>query len=200
MTGSHTRAIKDSLWVIALTGLVFMASSCSSDDEQSTGEITMAKEPAGEEAASAKTDEASQTSVNSGDIKVVTMNNGAYEDEDEKLAEQDLVIKYWEKMHPGTTLEFQPWQYEPEVFIPKVQSGTSTDIVGLFATEGAMVIQKGLAMDLSPFIEKWDMGQYLIPAILKPYQREGKTFGLPVGDLTGAYVMTLFYNKKLFKE
>lgn len=131
---------------------------------------------------------------------ILSMNNGAFEDEKDKLAEQDLLRRMFEERNPGWTVENQPWQYDPAVFIPKVQSKTSSDIVGLFATEGAMVIQQNLATDLTDMIAGWEAGQYLIPEILEPYKRDGRIYGLPVGDLGGAYVMTLFYNKTLFKE
>ncbi|GAB4314408.1 MAG: extracellular solute-binding protein [Candidatus Sumerlaeia bacterium] len=132
--------------------------------------------------------------------KVLTMNNGAFEDEKDRLAEQDLVRRMFEERYPGWTIENQPWQYDPAVFIPKVQSGTCSDIVGLFATEGAMVIQQKLATDLTDLVATWEAGRFMIPEIIAPYMRDGRLYGLPVGDLTGAYVMTLFYNKKLFRE
>src|SRR4029079_1899722 len=54
---------------------------------------------------------------------------------------------------------------------------------------------RGLLTDLTPLIEKdkLDLGVF-IPEVLKIYQSEGKTWGLPFLT-TGSYV---FYNMKLF--
>jgi len=130
---------------------------------------------------------------------VVQMNNGAQEDDEKRLAEQNLVSDYFNEKHPDALLKFSTWQYSPETFLAKFRSKTATDEVGLFATEGAVVIEKKMALDLTDMIKGWEHFDAINKEVLEPFSRDGRIYGLPIGGIGGGYVMTLFYNKKLFK-
>ena len=131
---------------------------------------------------------------------VISMNNGALEGEEKRLEEQRLLNDLFMKKHPGAKLYFDSWQFSPESFILRMSGGTCTDVVGLFASEATTVIEKGLAADITDMIKSWDKYQYVNESVLDPITHEGRIYGLPVGGVGGSYVMTLFYNKDLFKE
>ena len=134
------------------------------------------------------------------DMIVISVNNGALEGEDKRIEEQNLANELFMKKYPGAKTYFDPWQFSPETFMLRMSGGTCTDVVGLFATEATTVIEKGLAADITDLVKSWDKYQYINESVLKPITYEGKIYGLPIGGVGGSYVMTLFYNKDLFKK
>jgi len=161
---------------ICLLGLLIMVVSCSSEKTEKT------KTPSGEK------------------TYVITINNGAPEDDKPRLAEQELFIRLCEQKYPNIKVKYSTWQFSPETFIAKMSAGTATDIIGVYATEGAIVIEKGLAADITEFVKNWELYPYINKEILEPFTHKGKIYGVPFGGLGGAYVMTLFYNKDLFTK
>ncbi len=131
---------------------------------------------------------------------VVTANNGVPDDDKERLKEQELMLKIFHEKHPDIKLEISTWTFTPESFIAKMAAGTATDVIGVYATEGAKVIEKHLAADITDMVRNWKLYPYLNKELLEPFKHEGRIYGVPYGGLGGAYVMTLFYNKAMFKE
>jgi multiple sugar transport system substrate-binding protein len=130
----------------------------------------------------------------------ISTNNAAMEDDAKRLEEQRQLEALFQKKYPNVDILFSSWQFSPQTFMAKMAAGTCTDIVGLFATEGTTVIEKGLALDVTDFVKGWDKYKYLKPELLAPFSRNGRMYGIPGGGIGGCYVMTLFYNTKLFKE
>ncbi len=130
---------------------------------------------------------------------VITVNNGAIEGDEKRHEEQRLLNELFMKKYPGARLYFNPWQYSPETFMLRMSGGTCTDVVSLYATEATVVIEKRLAVDITDMVKAWDKYKYINESVLKPITRKGRIYGLPTGGIGGCYVMTLFYNKDLFK-
>jgi multiple sugar transport system substrate-binding protein len=130
----------------------------------------------------------------------ISTNNGAMEDDLKRLEEQRQIKALFQKKHPNVDIVFSSWQFSPETFMAKMAAGTCTDIIGLFATEGTTVIDKGLALDLTDLAKSWDKYEYLKPELLQPFSRNGRIYGIPGGGIGGGYVIMLFYNTKLFKQ
>ncbi len=131
---------------------------------------------------------------------VISVNNGAQEGDEKRLEEQRRVNALFQSHYPNATIEFSTWQFSPETFLTRMAGGTCTDVVGLFATEAAIVIEKRLALDVTEYVKNWDRYKYLDKKILEPLTREGRIYGLPVGGILGCYVMNLFYNKQMFRD
>ncbi len=131
---------------------------------------------------------------------VISVNNGAQEGDENRLEEQGRVNALFQSHYPNATIEFSTWQFSPETFLTRMAGGTCTDVVGLFATECAIVIEKGLALDITEYVKNWDKYKYLNKKVLEPLTREGRIYGLPVGGVLGCYVMNLFYNKQMFRD
>ncbi len=131
---------------------------------------------------------------------VLSLNNGATEDDKPRLAEQEMFKRLFRSHYPNLDVEFDTWQFTPETFIAKITAGTATDIMGVYATEGAIVIEKKLAAEITDLVKNWELYPYINKELLEPFTNEGKIYGVPVGGLGGAYVMTLFYNIDMFKE
>ena len=131
---------------------------------------------------------------------VITNNNGVPEDDKERLVEQNLMKKMFEKKYPYITLEYDTWVFDPESFIAKMAGKTATDVIGVFATEGAKVIEKKLAADITELVRNWELYPYVNKELIAPFTREDRMYGVPFGGMGGAYVMTLFYNKEMFKK
>jgi multiple sugar transport system substrate-binding protein len=133
-------------------------------------------------------------------IITITVNNGPLEGEDKRIEEHRRVSALFHKKYPEAQIEASTWQYSPESFIMRVQGGNCTDVVGLFASEAATVVEKKLVIDITDMIEKWEHYKYVNKPVLGPMMSDGRLYGLPVGGVGGSYVMTLFYNKEIFKE
>ncbi|MCX7718792.1 MAG: extracellular solute-binding protein [Candidatus Sumerlaeaceae bacterium] len=131
---------------------------------------------------------------------VVTLNNGAPEDDAKRQAEQRLVREYFEKKYPDATLFHDTWQFSPDSFFAKYVGGTLTDVVGLFATEATLILDRRMSADITEEIRAWPLSKYLNPRMLDLISRDGRIYGLPVGGAAGGfYVMTLFYNVDMFR-
>jgi len=131
---------------------------------------------------------------------VITVNNGPLEGDEKRIEEHRLLNELFMKKYPGARIYGDPWQYSPESFMLRISGGTCTDVVGLFASEAATIIEKGIPTDITDMVTEWDKYPYLNKSVLDPISHEGKIYGLPVGGVGGSYVMTLFYNKDHFRE
>jgi multiple sugar transport system substrate-binding protein len=131
---------------------------------------------------------------------VISVNNGAQEGDENRFEEQRRINALFQSHYPNAKIEFSTWQFTPETFLAKIAGGTCTDVVGLFATEGTTVIEKGLALDITDYVANWDKYKCLNKKILEPFTRDGRIYGLPVGGIGGCYVMNLFFNKKMFRD
>jgi len=131
---------------------------------------------------------------------VITLNNGAKEGEEREMEEQRRIEALFIQKYPGARLYNDPWQFSPETFMVRMSGGTCTDVVGVFATEAMVVIEKGLAADITDLFTAWDKYPCINKTVLAPITYEGRIYGMPVGGVSGGYVMNLFYNKDLFRE
>jgi multiple sugar transport system substrate-binding protein len=132
---------------------------------------------------------------------VVTLNNGAPEDDKKRQAEQRLVREYYERKHPDATLFHDTWQFSPDSFFAKFVGGTLTDVVGLFATEATLILDRRMSADITEEVRAWPLSKHLNPRMLDLISRDGRIYGLPVGGAgVGFYVMTLFYNVDMLRE
>lgn len=94
-------------------------------------------------------------------------------------------------------------KYEPVTgdFFQKLQTDfgaqTEPDVFYVDVFWAQELIQRGLLLDLTPYIEKdaVDLSDFE-PSLLAGFQSEGKTYGLPKGYST----LGLFYNKQAFAE
>ncbi len=136
----------------------------------------------------------------SNEVKIiVSVNNGAHEDDKLRLAEQIFMNKLWQEKYANSEIRFDDWQYSNDTFMVKIKGGTATDVIGLHATEGTMVIEKGYALDLTDYIQQWDKFPLINKEVFEPFSRDGRIYGIPGAAFGGGgYVMTLFYNKDMF--
>ncbi|MCX7019667.1 MAG: extracellular solute-binding protein [bacterium] len=149
-----------------------------------------------QQAAAAKT-AAPDAGEAAGGRMIITHNNGAPEDDKKRQTEQDLMRSLFEKACPDATLKYSTWQFSPDTFFAKYIAGTLPDVIGVFATEAAIVIDRGMAADITAEMKLWKLYPHLIPRMIDLITRGGRIFGMPAGGDSGFYVMTLFYNKDI---
>lgn len=130
------------------------------------------------------------------DKVVITVNYGPQEGDLKAIEEWELRVKLFEQENPDIKVAVSSWIFSPASFASRAVSGTLTDLVQLWATEGEVVIKKGLAEDLTPLFENWDGYQYLNRQVLAPFIREGRIYGFPYLG----YSMALFCNKEKFQQ
>lgn len=144
--------------------------------------------------------DASTTPTTAAGRMVITVNNGAPEDDAKRQAEQTLLKSYFEKKFPDATVHFEIWAFSPDSYMAKYVGGTLTDIVGLFATEATLILDRRMAADITDELRAWPLFKYLRPRMLDLISRDKRIYGMPAGGATsGFYVMTLFYNVDLLK-
>src|ERR1043166_9480504 len=66
--------------------------------------------------AAAEVPSAPATSVVAGQRIVISQNNGAQEDNRERVAEQDLMRSIFERKFPDATIRNDTWQFSPDTF------------------------------------------------------------------------------------
>ncbi len=119
----------------------------------------------------------------------------------ENAWESNVVRPAFQKAHPELCLNILSIN-QPDITVKReamIASGEQLDVWSPnwggngFASDRS----RGLLTDLTPLIQqdKFDLSVF-VPDILKIYQAEGKTWGLPFLS-TGSYV---YYNKKLFDQ
>jgi len=112
--------------------------------------------------------------------------------------EQNVVIPDFEAKNPNIkiNLTIVTWDDFDTKMQTMLAAGTPPDVWSHWGPSGfADYVIRGLAADLTPFIEKdnYDLSDY-IPEVLKIYTLGGKVYGLPMLT-TGSFI---FYNKDLF--
>jgi multiple sugar transport system substrate-binding protein len=112
--------------------------------------------------------------------------------------EQNVVIPDFEAKNPNIkiNLTIVTWDDFDTKMQTMIAAGTPPDVWSHWGPSGfADYVYRGLAADLTPYIEKdnYDLSDF-IPDVLKIYTLGGKVYGLPMLT-TGSFI---FYNKDLF--
>jgi multiple sugar transport system substrate-binding protein len=129
---------------------------------------------------------------------IITTNNGPLKGQEERLEEERQMLALFEEMYPGYTYEASTWQYSAQTFLARVAGNTCTDVVGISAAYlGKSLAEAALAMDITSLLESWEHGDDINPVVLRAFQSEGRTFGLPAGP---GYTMCLAFNRRMFIE
>jgi len=136
-----------------------------------------------------------QSSPGEGKIHI-SVNRGPKEGEVLRRKWMDRRLELFAQRYPDIEVEVRTWDYTPESFVAKMAGGTCPDLVNTWATEGPMLMDHGLARDITDLFERWEGRAEIRPVILSPFQREGRVYGLPFS----AYSISLYYNKRLFRE
>jgi len=135
--------------------------------------------------------------LQSGDKKVrISISTGPKEGEKVLREILDRRLEIFAGMHPEIAVEVSSWEYSPESFMAKMAGGTCPDIVNVWATEGPLLIDQGLARDLTDRFQAWEGSGEVREVILSPFCRDGRVYGFPISG----YRMALYYNKRLFRE
>jgi ABC-type glycerol-3-phosphate transport system substrate-binding protein len=108
----------------------------------------------------------------------------------------DRRLEIFAERYPEIEIEVSSWEYSPESFMAKMAGGTCPDIVNVWATEGPILIDQGLARDLTDRFNAWEGSADVREVILSPFRRDGRVYGFPISG----YRMALYYNKRLFRE
>jgi len=118
--------------------------------------------------------------------------------ESEQPWETDVVIPDFEAKNPNIKINLTvvTWDDFDTKMQTMIAAGTPPDVWSHWGPSGfADYVIRGLAADLTPFIEKdnYDLSDF-IPEVLSIYTLGGKVYGLPMLT-TGSFI---FYNKDLF--
>jgi len=114
--------------------------------------------------------------------------------------EQTYAVPTFEKDHPNIkiNLVIVPWADFDTKMQTMIAAGTPPDVWSHWGPSGfADYVARGLAADLTPFIEKekYDLSDFN-PDVLKIYNVGGKYYAIPM-SIVGSNV---FYNKDLFDK
>jgi ABC-type glycerol-3-phosphate transport system substrate-binding protein len=112
-------------------------------------------------------------------------------------------LKTWEaykqKMaakYPYITLQPESYNYAPETFIPKAESGQVPNIFSTWYTEPNKLIANGYVADITDIAKKYGYDTAINPDVLKLVSKDGKIYGIP----RDGYALGLYINMNLFKQ
>ncbi|HTK06749.1 MAG TPA: extracellular solute-binding protein, partial [Ktedonobacteraceae bacterium] len=108
-------------------------------------------------------------------------------------------IDEFEKLHPNikVTIEQNPWTAYWQKLDTQIAGNSAPDVFADHVAYFPQLVQEGALMNLTPLMQqdKLDQSVYY-PQLLKPYQYQGNTYGLPKDWDT----ITLYYNKALIQK
>lgn len=108
-------------------------------------------------------------------------------------------IDQFESLHPNikVTIEQNPWTEYWQKLDTQIAGHSAPDVFWDHVAYFPQLVQEGALMNLTPLIQKdhLDLSVYY-PQLLKPYQYQGNSYGLPKDWDT----ITLFYNKTLLQQ
>lgn len=81
-------------------------------------------------------------------------------------------------------------------FNDDLAAGTVPDVMTVPPTEGALLIENGYIVDMTPMVATWTRMADLNPNVLAPYVRDGRTYALPLN----VYIMGLLLDRTLFRQ
>lgn len=125
----------------------------------------------------------------------VTLSGWQSNPNEQQLLQQ--VLKKFEAEHPNLKVKFEVVndQYM-DVIRTRLIGDAAPDVFYLDAFEAPLLMNSGVLEPLDAYITaKFDIGDFET-SLLKAFQLDGKTYGLPKDFST----LALFYNKKAFKE
>ncbi|MCD1259488.1 sugar ABC transporter substrate-binding protein [Paenibacillus athensensis] len=117
-------------------------------------------------------------------------------DQKEKNDQLNLRIDRFKAKNPNVTVKTDDWQYNPQEIGIKMAANNAPSEYTTYATEGKALVDKKWIADLTDWMNGWSHAKDMNPLLSKPFQVDGKTYGVPVDG----YVMTITLNKKLFRD
>ncbi|WP_273367517.1 ABC transporter substrate-binding protein [Alicyclobacillus herbarius] len=108
-------------------------------------------------------------------------------------------IAEFEKKHPNiqVNIEQYPWAQYWQKLQTEMAAGTAPDVFWDHVTYFPTFVKNGQLLDLSPYIKQDHVDTSIYyPQLLKQYQYNGGTYGLPKDWDT----IAIFYNKDMFKK
>ncbi|HEY3993450.1 MAG TPA: sugar ABC transporter substrate-binding protein, partial [Ktedonobacteraceae bacterium] len=108
-------------------------------------------------------------------------------------------IDAFEKLHPNikVTIEQNPWTEYWQKLDTQIAGKSAPDVFWDHVAYFPQLVQQGALMNLTPLMQQDNLDRSVYyPQLLKPYQYQGDTYGLPKDWDT----ITLFYNKALIQK
>lgn len=130
--------------------------------------------------------------------KTVTITVNGYPAETDEAGRKnfDARIAAFQEKYPHVTVKPDTWQYNPQEFAIKMAGNSAPDVIGVFASEGRIVAERGWAADMTDLINNWEYAEQYNEDAFKLFEFDGKRYGFP----KGSYVMHILYNKQIFDD
>lgn len=114
----------------------------------------------------------------------------------EAVAAWEEQVARFQEMYPNVTIEGTDYAYAPDSFAALVAGDQVPTLFEVYLTDPSKMIEQGVAMDLTPFIEAQGLNEVINPDILDISAQDGLYYGIP----RFAYAMGLAYNMDMLKE
>lgn len=101
-----------------------------------------------------------------------------------------------EEKYPWITIVPDYYDYTPETFIAKAESGQLPTVFTAWLTETNKLIENGYVADLTETVKKYGYDTALNKGMLDLMSKDGKIYGLP----RDGYALGLYMNVDMFKE
>lgn len=171
---------KRAWWMLPVAG-VFILTGCSSGGSSSTG-------GSGGNANGTGSKSSNQT---------VTLRYMMWDPNEEVGYKKSIAV--FEQQHPNIKVHIEqyPWSQYWQKLQTEMAAGTAPDLFWDHVTYFPTFVANGQLLSLTPYINKDKLNTSIYyPQLLKQYQYQGQTYGLPKDWDT----IAIFYNKNLFKK
>ncbi|MBC8060072.1 MAG: ABC transporter substrate-binding protein [Clostridiaceae bacterium] len=104
--------------------------------------------------------------------------------------------KKMKEKYPYITLKGDYYDYSPETFLPKAESGQLPTIYKAWFTESGKIIANGYSSDITEYMEKYNYDKSVDPNVAKIVMKDDKWYAVPIDG----YSLGLYINMNLFKQ
>ena len=105
-------------------------------------------------------------------------------------------VAAFQKAYPKIKVTPKEGKMDPQTFQTKLAGGQLEDVFYVYFTDPASLIAKKQVADITPYLGEGPSISQIKPELLKIFQADGKTYGIPWTN----YSMGLLYNRELFKQ
>jgi len=186
---------KQALAMLMLALLLTFAAACGNNGNNGGNAANAGDNAAAGNTANAGSNESDAEPAEAKKVEI-TVNGYPAETDEAGRKNFDARIQAFQEKYPNVTVKPDTWQYNPQEFAIKMAGNNAPDVIGIFASDGRIVAERGWAADMTELLNGWANIDQYNPDAFKLFEFDGKRYGFP----KGSYVMHIMYNKKLFRE
>lgn len=139
---------------------------------------------------------AATTATDNNEKEKVFIGNWPPENKPMELQDKNKKLEEMSKRYPDIEYIPDTWMATPESFLVKASANQLPTIFPVFFTEVKKIISAGYAADITEYIKKYDIIDYIDEIARNLVSENGRIYGVPSTE----YCMGLYVNNEVFRE